>query len=243
MATIRLRRPAQRNSLHGVDLHTLLSLFSQIDADRSVRVVVLSAATEGQPRPVFSAGYSVAGFDNGEHDPMLFERVAEALAQLRPITVCALRGSVYGGATDLALASTCASALQAPNGACPPRRWACTIARADCEATCHAGFGLAQRAFLTAQALTIEELATVGLFQRVVDAEGFDAALAELADNVAKLAPLAAQVTKQSLNEIAAGCCDEQSLRERELRTTRSADFAEWRAAFAQRRGPRFIGE
>ncbi len=30
--------------------------------------------------------------------------MADALAALRPITVCALNGSVYGGATDLVLA-------------------------------------------------------------------------------------------------------------------------------------------
>ena len=42
--------------------------------------------------------------------------------------------------------------------------------------------GLAQRAFLTAQALAIEELAAVGLLQCVTDAEGFDAALAELVE-------------------------------------------------------------
>ncbi|MEQ1807683.1 MAG: enoyl-CoA hydratase/isomerase family protein, partial [Burkholderiaceae bacterium] len=89
VATIRLRRPAQRNSLHGVDLQTLLRFFSQLDADPAVRVVVLSAATDGQPRPVFSAGYNIVGFESGAHDPMLFERVAEALARLRPITVCA----------------------------------------------------------------------------------------------------------------------------------------------------------
>ena len=48
VATIHLRRPSQRNSLHDVDLHTLLCHFAQLDADAAVRVVVLSAATEGQ---------------------------------------------------------------------------------------------------------------------------------------------------------------------------------------------------
>jgi enoyl-CoA hydratase/carnithine racemase len=244
VATIRLRRPAQRNSLHGIDLHTLLRHFSQLDADPTVRVVVLSATTEGQPRPVFSAGYHVAGFDSGEHDPMLFERVAEALARLRPITVCALRGSVYGGATDLVLAcdlrvGLAGTELRMPAAALGLHYYPSGLRRY----VSRLGLGLAQRAFLTAQALTIEELAAVGLFHCVVDPGGFDAALAALVDSVANLAPLAAQLTKQSLNELAAGCYDEPSLRERELRTTRSADFAEGRAAFAQRRVPRFTGK
>lgn len=244
VATIRLRRPAQRNSLHGIDLHTLLRHFSQLDADPAVRVVVLSAATEGQPRPVFSAGYHVAGFDGGEHDPMLFERAADALARLRPITVCALRGSVYGGATDLVLACDLRVGLvgtefRMPAAALGLHYYPSGLRRY----VSRLGLGLAQRAFLTAQALTIEELAAVGLFQRVTDPEGFDAALAALVDSVVNLAPLAAQLTKQSLNELVAGCYDEPRMRERELRTTRSADFAEGRAAFAQRRRPRFTGE
>jgi enoyl-CoA hydratase/carnithine racemase len=244
VATIHLRRPSQRNSLHDVDLHTLLRHFAQLDADTAVRVVVLSAATEGQPRPVFSAGYNVAGFDSGAHDPLLFERVADALARLRPITVCALRGSVYGGATDLVLACDLRIGLvgtefRMPAAALGLHYYPSGLRRY----VSRLGLGLAQRAFLTAQALTIEELAAVGLFQRVADPEGFDAARAALVESVAKLAPLAAQLTKQSLNELAAGCYDELALRERELRTTRSADFAEGRAAFAQRRGPRFTGE
>ncbi len=244
VATIRLRRPAQRNSLHGVDLHTLLRHFAQLDADPAVRVVVLSAATGGQPKPVFSAGYHVAGFESGEHDPMLFERVAEALARLRPITVCALRGSVYGGATDLVLAcdlrvGLAGTEFRMPAAALGLHYYPSGLRRY----VSRLGLGLAQRAFLTAQALPIKELAAVGLFQHLAEAEDFDAALAALVESVVHLAPLAAQLTKQSLNELAAGHCDEASLRERELRTTRSADFAEGRAAFAQRRAPRFTGE
>ena len=52
----------------------------------------------------------------------------------------------------------------------------------------------------------------------------------------------AAQATKQSLNEIAAGRYDEAAMREREALAVRSADFAEGRAAFAERREPRFTG-
>ena len=244
VATIHLRRPSQRNSLHDVDLHTLLRHFAQLDANVAVRVVVLSACTDGQARPVFSAGYHVAGFDSGEHDPLLFERVPDALARLRPITVCALRGSVYGGATDLVLACDLRVGLlgtefRMPAAALGLHYYPSGLRRY----VSRLGLGLAQRAFLTAQALTIEELAAVGLFQRLTDAEGFDAAVAALVHSVADLAPLAAQLTKQSLNELAAGCYDEPSLRERELRTTRSADFGEGRAAFSQRRGPRFTGE
>jgi enoyl-CoA hydratase/carnithine racemase len=63
-----------------------------------------------------------------------------------------------------------------------------------------------------------------------------------LVDDVLALAPLALEATKQSLRDIEAGVADEASLRAREHMTSQSADFAEGRAAFAQRRKPVFAG-
>jgi len=47
---------------------------------------------------------------------------------------------------------------------------------------------------------------------------------------------------KQSLQELALGESNLQGWREREALTQRSADFAEGRAAFAQRRPALFVG-
>jgi len=63
-----------------------------------------------------------------------------------------------------------------------------------------------------------------------------------LLDDVLALAPVALQETKKSLREIEAGQADEACLRERELQSSQSLDFAEGRAAFAQRRQPVFGG-
>ena len=243
VATIQLRRPSQRNSLHDADLHALLRHFAQLEAATAVRVVVLRAATDGQPKPVFSAGYHLAGFDGEQHDPALFERVPDALARLRPITVCALGGSVYGGATDLVLAcdlrvGLVGSEFRMPANALGLHYYPSGLRRY----VSRLGLGLAQRAFLTARTLPIEDLARAGLFEPLVDAAGFDAAVDALVASVAALAPLAVQMTKQSLNEIAEGRFDEARLREREDCAQRSADFAEGRSALAQRRPPGFIG-
>lgn len=243
LATITLRRPAQRNSLRDEDLHTLLAHCAEINADATVRVVVLRADTAGQRRPVFSAGYHVGGFEGAQQDPQLFEKVPDAIERLRPLTVCALGGSVYGGATDLVLACDLRIALAGAEWRMPAvalglhyypsglRRYVTRF-----------GLNAAKRAFLTAQALPVETLAALGLFEALVPAEQFDAAVAGLAQMLAGLAPLAAQATKQSLNEIAAGRFDEPALRAREALTARSEDFAEGRAAFAERRPPVFRG-
>jgi enoyl-CoA hydratase/carnithine racemase len=243
VATIRLRRPSQRNSLHDVDLHTLLDFFEQLDADASVRVVVLAAATEGQHRPVFSAGYNVAGFDSGAHDPQLFEKVPEALERLRPVTIGAFRGSVYGGATDIALACDLRVALAGTEWRMPANALGLHYYPSGLRRfITRLGLNLAKRAFLTAQPIPVEDLQAASLFERLADADHFDAALDSLVRSVSALAPLSLQATKQSLNEIAAGQFELPRLREREAAAARSADFTEGRSAFAQRRAPRFSG-
>lgn len=244
IATIVLNRPAQRNALHDADLHALLETFARLEADASVRVVVLAANTAAQSRPVFCAGYNLGGFDAGERETNLFERVPDALEAMRPITICALRGSVYGGATDLVLAcdlrvGLAGTEFRMPAAALGLHYYPSGLRRY----VTRLGPDLAKRAFLTAKALPIEALDAVGAFETLApDLDAFDAALGALAATVAGLAPLAAQSTKRSLNEIAQGRYDLAALRERERIAHDSEDFAEGRSAIAQRRSPRFTG-
>lgn len=244
IATIVLNRPAQRNALHDADLHALLEACARLDADTSVRVVVLAANTAGQKRLVFCAGYNLGGFDDEGHGPGLFEKVPDAIEAMRPVTICALKGSVYGGATDLALAcdlrvGLAGTEFRMPAAALGLHYYPSGLRRY----VTRLGPDLAKRAFLTAKALPIEALAAVGAFESVApDADAFDATLAALATTVAGLAPLAAQSTKRSLNEIAEGRWDLPALRERERVAHASEDFAEGRSAVAAKRPPRFTG-
>ena len=157
-----------------------------------MRVVVLTANTHGQPKPVFCAGYDIGGFDEEGQGATSFERVPEALAVLRPITICALNGSVYGGATDIVLACDLRIGLQ----------------------------GIEWRMPATAIGLHYYPSGLARYIQRM---------------------GLAA--TKKSINEIATGVAQEATLRERVERTSLSEDFAEGRAAFAERRQPVFRGK
>ena len=54
VATITLNRPAQRNRLENADLTALLAHFDAVNLDPEVRVMVLTANTAGQPRPLAS---------------------------------------------------------------------------------------------------------------------------------------------------------------------------------------------
>jgi len=244
VATITLNRPAQRNRLENGDLKALLAHFDAIERNPDVRVLVLTANTAGQPKPVFCAGYDIGGFDEPGHGATFFEEIPDTLARLRPVTICALNGSVYGGATDVVLACDLRIGLQGIEWRMPATALGLHYYPSGLQRyVSRFGVAGAKRAFLTARPFTAEQLHAMGLFEALVDSTAWDAVLAQLVDDVLKLAPLAVQETKKSLNEIAAGQMDEHRLREREHMTSRSADFAEGRAACAERRPAVFTGQ
>lgn len=243
VATLTLNRPAQRNRLENGDLKALLAHFEHIERDPAVRVLVLTANTAGQPKPVFCAGYDIGGFDEPGHGSTFFEEIPDALAKLRPVTICALNGSVYGGATDVVLACDLRIGLQAIEWRMPATALGLHYYPSGLQRYVNLfGLAAAKRAFLTARPFTAQQLDALGLFEALVGPDDWAQTLQTLVHDVLALAPLAVQETKKSLNEIAAGAMDEARLREREHMTSRSADFAEGRAAFAERRKPVFVG-
>ncbi len=243
VATITLNRPAQRNRLDDGDLRTLLAHFDRIERDLSVRVLVLTANTAGQPRPVFCAGYDLGGFDQVKDDPQLFEKIPDALARLRPVTVCALNGSVYGGATDLLLSCDLRVALEGIEFRMPATALGLHYYPSGLQRyVSRLGLAGAKRAFLTARPLSAAQLDAMGCFEALAAPAEFQTTVDALVRDVAALAPLAVQATKQSLNEIAEGRLDVPTLRAREALTSQSADFIEGRQAFAERRKPQFTG-
>lgn len=243
VATLTLNRPAQRNKLETGDLQTLLAQLDAVERDASVRVLVLTANTAGQPRPVFCAGFDIGGFDENGHGSTFFEQIPDKLASLRPVTLCALNGSVYGGATDIVLACDLRIGLDGIEWRMPATALGLHYYPSGLQRYV-SRFGVqgAKRAFLTARPFSLPQLQALGLFEAVSDAREWDATLNALVQDVLALAPLAVQETKRSINEIARGDYNEDRLRAREHMSCASDDFAEGRAAFAARRPPVFLG-
>jgi enoyl-CoA hydratase/carnithine racemase len=243
VATLVLQRPGQLNRLTPQDLRTLQAHCDVLAQDSSVRVVVLTADTHGQKRPVFCAGYDVDSFDGQDHDPDLFEHTVQRLANLPQVVLAVVNGSVYGGATDLVLACDLRIGLSGAEWRMP----ACALGLHYYPSglqRCVQVLGLegARQTFLTAQALPLERLQAWGAFVSLHGPEQLTPQGQALAQHLAALAPLALQGTKASLQDLAQGIFEMAALREREALCLASADFAEGRRAFVERRPAQFTG-
>jgi enoyl-CoA hydratase/carnithine racemase len=237
VATLQLNRPQHLNRLHREDLQVLQAHCAALRQDSSVRVLVLTGAGR-----VFSAGFNLGELE-GADDPRLFEHVVDAFESLPMPTVARFNGSVYGGATDLALACDFRVGVTGMEMRMPAARLGLHYYPSGLQRyVSRLGLSAAKRLFLLAESVPAEELLRIGYLDALVAPEALDAEVARFTGLLAANAPLALRGMKQSLNEIARGEFELGHLREREALCAGSADLREGIAAFAERRAPRFGG-
>lgn len=241
LATLTLQRPQQLNRLHTEDLLALQAHCAALATRTDLHALLLTASGR-----VFCAGYHLGELGSpggGAGGPRQFEQAVAALAALPLPTVCRLNGSVYGGATDLALACDFRIGVAGMELRMPAARLGLHYYPQGLQrAVARLGLRAAKRLFLLGEAVPAPELLALGWLDLLCEPGELDARTQQLLDALAAGAPLALRGMKQSLDDIAEGRADEATLRAREAQCAASADLQEGLAAFAQKRTPRFSG-
>lgn len=236
VATITLRRPDQANRLGPDDLEALAAHIHAVNATEAVRVLRLQATGRH-----FCSGYDIGRI--GGARTVSFEAVADALEMARPVTLALLQGGVYGGATDLVLACDFRLGLPTIDLFMPAARLGLVYYRGGLERyVSRLGLDNAKRLFLTAERLPAVELKAIGYLTQLVDDGDLDGAAQRLTDTLCGMAPLSLLPMKKHLNRIARQQFDAADLQADSARAAASQDLQEGKAAWAEKRVPRFQG-
>ena len=248
VAWVTLNRPAQRNALDIPTLQSLQRELARLDADASVRALVLSGAGNA-----FCAGADLAEWAaaeaRGELETygwtQLAHQVMVALHGLDKPTIAAVNGSAVGAGMDLSLCCDFRLAARAAKFRAGYTRMAYTP---DAGASWHLprliGEQRARELLFLDEPWDAERALQAGLVSSVWPDQEMQAAASALAVRLAEAPTFALAQTKRLLREGRGRTLAEQLSAELDAGVLcgRTEDAREALAAVAERRAPRFIG-
>lgn len=240
--TLTLNRPAKRNAINSQMRAEIATALAELDADSAVRVVMLTGAGAA-----FCAGVDLADPGapaDGSAAPAP-RPVAEPLWGFRKPVVAAINGAAVGGGLELALACDIRLAATGARmgltevrlGSLPGSGGTQLLPRV-------VGLGNAARLLFTGELVDAEEALRMGLVTQVVDADQLAAVAGELVARISEAAPLSLIAAKEALRAAYDMPFGQGQALERSLwaELAGTADRAEGRAAFRDKRSPRFVG-
>jgi enoyl-CoA hydratase/carnithine racemase len=246
VATISLDQPDTRNALSDVLLADLLSALEAARSDDQVRCVVLTSTHE----KVFSSGGNLAGF--AADVPLVhkhfatdrFVRIFSLLGELGKPSICAANGHVLAGALGLALACDLIIAKQGARLGTPeinvgvfPFMIMALIYR-------NVGRKKTNELLLLGEQISAEEAERIGIVNRVVPAEEFDAAVRDWASKLAAKSPVLMKLGKDAIfRQQDMAFADALDFLRSQLTIAFSTDdIQEGVKAFFEKREPRWTG-
>ncbi|MGW4797481.1 enoyl-CoA hydratase/isomerase family protein [Nonomuraea sp. MG754425] len=243
VAVVTLNRPAKLNAITPDMAAALRACLSRVDADPELRVAVLTGAGERS----FCVGSDIRELDEYA-TPWEFRNrgdYGDAVRALRKPIIAAVNGYAYGGGLELAMACDIRLAAETATFAAPEIKLGWIGGSGQSALLAHAvGPGNAATMLLTGDPVDAARAREWGLVTDVHPQEELMKAARTLAETIAKRPPIAAQTAKANLRAAYSMPLDQAIQYERDLQTVcfATADAAEGRAAFAERRDPVFEG-
>jgi enoyl-CoA hydratase/carnithine racemase len=245
---ITFNRPQARNALTWNMYDRLETACHEIDADRTVRAVVLTGAG-GQ---AFVAGTDISQFRafKTEKDALDYEArgnlVMRTLESVHAPTIAAIGGACTGAGA--AIAACCDLRIASPSA-----RYGFPIARTlgNClsmanyaRAAAVIGFSRLKDLIMRARLMDAQEMLACGLISEVTaDEDSLLPRAQSLADEVASMAPLTLWATKEALRRIRDTSIPEGADSDLIVACYMSKDFREGVDAFLAKRKPSWTGE
>ncbi len=251
IATLTIANPSRMNALTAAMWAALPALVADAVADPAVRVIILRGAGER----AFSAGADISEFETARAGgevhayDALNHAAFEALTGCPKPTIAMIHGYCMGGGLGLALGCDLRIADTAAQFALPPAklglgynpRWITPILRAISPVD-------AKLMLFTGRRFPADKAQTMGLVTEVVASSELSAAVLALARDIASNAPLTIRGAKAAIDAysapyLAPGVAPDIAALDAHIAACfASADYAEGRRAFLEKRKPQFTG-
>lgn len=225
-----------------------IEIMADFAADDAVRVILIAGAGEKS----FVSGADISKFGDERAEAEAVARYNDAtegayqavLTSPKP-TVASIQGYCIGGGANLAICADLRICSDRARFAIPAAKLALGYDFPRVRRVMDlVGPAYAKEIFFTARHFSAEEALGMGLVNRVVAHDALEAATRELGESIAANAPLTMKAIKQSVHEALKDPAERDlALCERLVRDCfESEDYAEGRAAFAEKRRPVFKG-
>jgi len=245
IATVTLANPEKLNAVTADMWRRLGTVMAELDADDSLRAVILRGAGEN-----FAAGGDLDEFRHARATIELalayHETVGIALTAVercRHPTLAAIRGACVGGGLEIACACDLRIAGESSRFGAPINRLGFSMYPGELAGLLKlAGPAVAKEILLEGRLFTAGEALAKGLLTRVVAEDDVEGEVARTATRIAAGAPLAARAHKWWIARL----LEERPLSEDEKRQSfaflATADYREGLDAFEAKRTPAFTG-
>lgn len=229
VAIITLRRPSQHNRIAPEDCKVVGDHLQQIRQSGSVRALVVT----GTGSKTFSSGYTLGAIQTSLDDA--FEEMLDCLEYFPLPTICAMNGSVYGGATDLALCCDFRIGVQGSRMFMPAARIGLHYYPGGLRRYVTVlGLPAAKKLFLTAQTIYDEEMLRIGFLHELVPVGQLQSSVNQYLEGLRACEPGVIASMKRDLAALAEGAANQQAMRNNYLESLRSEALMQRLAAISR---------